>query len=112
MTTELRPPGVWLPLDVDERDFVRVTYEDVLDDAETVASVYAVTCEAIEGTDASASSRLVGAATVASPVVSQLVAGLVDGVNYLIRITATTSAGRRLLVAGTVLGTRVGAAAP
>jgi len=112
MTTELRPAESWLPLDVDEQDYVKVTYEDLLDDGETVTTMYAVTCEAISGTDASASSRLSGSATVTSPEVLQLMAGVLDGVTYLVRFVANTSNSRRLVIAGTVLGTRVGGAAP
>lgn len=114
MTTDLRPAEAWLPLDVDEQDYVKATFEDLLDTdgGETVASVYDVTCEAIDGTDASASSRLSGSAVLDSPEVAQLMAGVVDGVTYLVRIIVTTSASRRLVIAGTVLGTRVGGAAP
>ena len=31
MTTIIRPAEVWQPMDVSERDFVRVSYEEVLD---------------------------------------------------------------------------------
>lgn len=112
MTTDLRPAETWLPLDVDEQDYVKVTYEDLLDDGETITTMYAVTCQAISGTDASASTRLSGSATVASPEVQQLMAGVLDGVTYLVRFLANTSNGRRLLIAGKVDGTRVGGAAP
>jgi len=112
MTTDLRPAEAWLPLDVDEHDYVKATFEDLLDPGETVASVYDVTCEAIDGTDATASSRLSGSAVLESPEVAQLMSDVVDGVNYLVRFIVTTSAGRRLVIAGTVLGTRVGGAAP
>jgi len=112
MTTDLRPAEPWLPLDVDERDYVRVTYEDQLDAGETITTVQSVTCEAIEGTDATAPSRLSGSPQISSPEVSHLMAGVVDGVNYLVRFVVNTSAGRRLTIAGTVLGTRVGGAAP
>lgn len=112
MTTDLRPAEAWLPLDVDEQDYVKATFEDMLDTGEIVSSVYDVTCEAIDGTDASASSRLSGSAVLDSPEVAQLMAGVVDGVTYLVRIIVTTSASRRLVIAGTVLGTRVGGAAP
>lgn len=112
MTTDLRPAEAWLPLDVDEQDYVKATFEDLLNTGETVASVYAVTCEAIDGTDASASSRLSGSAVLDSPEVAQLMAGVLDGVTYLVRFIVTTSASRRLVIAGTVLGTRVGGAAP
>ena len=44
--------------------------------------------------------------------VAQLMAGVLDGVTYLVRFIVTTSASRRLVIAGTVLGTRVGGAAP
>lgn len=111
MTTDLRPAEVWLPLDVDEQDYVKANFEDLLDTGETVASVYDVTCQAIEGTDADASSRLIGSAVLDSPEVAQLMGGVVDGVTYLVRILATTSNGRRLLIAATVDGTRVGGAA-
>lgn len=112
MSTDLRPPGVWLPLDVDERDFVRVTYEDVLEAGETLSSVHSVTCQAITGTDAAASSRLIGAPDLDSPIASQLMADVEDGVDYLVRFLVNTSNGRRLLGVGTILGTRVGGPAP
>lgn len=112
MTTDLRPAEAWLPLDVDEQDYVKATFEDMLDTGETVSSVYDVTCEAIDGTDASASSRLSGSAVLDSPEVAQLMAGVVDGVTYLVRFVVNTSASRRLVIAGTVLGTRVGGTAP
>lgn len=111
MTTDLRPAETWLPLDVDELDYVKVTYEDLLDDGETITTMHSVTCEAIGGVDASASSRLSGSATVESPEVLHLMAGVLDGVTYLVRFVANTSAGRRITIAGTVLGTRVGGAA-
>lgn len=123
MTTDLRPAEAWLPLDVDEQDYVKATFEDLLDTGETVASVYDVTCEAVpqyderdqiisSTDDPDASSRLSGSAVLESPEVAQLMAGVLDGVNYLVRFIVTTSASRRLVIAGTVLGTRVGGAAP
>lgn len=108
MTTIIRPAEVWQPMDVSERDFVRVSYEEMLDVGETITSVVSVTCEDTAAVDADPSARLSGAAVVASPVVSQLVDGVVDGANYLVRFVCNTSAGRRLTIAGTLLGTRVG----
>lgn len=112
MTTDLRPAEAWLPLDVDEQDYVKATFEDLLDTDETVSSIYSVTCQAIEGTDDDAASRLIDSAVLNSPEVAQLMGGVVDGVKYLVRFLVTTSAGRRVLIAGTVDGTRVGGAAP
>lgn len=111
MTTDLRPADTWLPLDVDELDYVAFDYTDHLADGETVSTA-AVTCEQAStsaAADASASSRLSGSPEiVAGAEVRQLVTGVLDGVLYLIRCVATTSSARRLLLAGTLLGTRVG----
>lgn len=51
------------------------------------------TCEAIEGTDASASSRLSGAPSNTGTKSSHRVANLQEGVKYRLRCVAVTSAG-------------------
>lgn len=110
MTTDLRPAETWLPLDVDELDYVAFDYTDHLATSETISSA-AVTCEqAATSTvdDGSASSRLSGSANIVDAEVRQLVTGVLDGVLYLIRCVATTSTSRRIVIAGTLLGTRVG----
>lgn len=112
MTTDadaLRPTDTWLPLDVDEADYVVVDYVDLLATGESVASVV-VTCEAIEGTDASASSRPSGAAEINGTQARQLITGAVDGVVYLVRFRATlTPAPRVLVIPGLLPALRVGA---
>ncbi len=111
MTTELRPADTWLPLDVDELDYVAFDYTDHLGDGETVSTA-TVTCEQASTSavaDAGASGRLSGSPEiVAGAEVRQLVTGVLDGVLYLIRCVATTSSARRLLLAGTLPATRVG----
>jgi len=100
--SDLREADTWLPLDVDESDYVPVDFADKIgaDSADAIASV-AVTCEALEGTDASASSRLSGAAQISGSLVQQLVTGALIDVTYLVRFKATlTPSGRIVVIAG------------
>ncbi len=107
MSNITRPPEVWLPLDVDEADFVAFDFSDMVVTGESIGST-AVTCEAIAGEDAAAATRPSGSAQVDGLVVKQLMAGVLDGVTYLVRCKATLSPGPRVLVlAGTVAGTRI-----
>lgn len=97
----LREADTWLPLDVDESDYVPVDFADKIgEDADTIASVV-VTCEALDGADAAASTRISGAADVSGTLVRQLVAGALANVTYLIRFRATlTPSGRVVVIAG------------
>ncbi len=107
MSNIVRPPETWLPLDVDEADFVAFDFTDMLVDGESIASVV-ITCEAVTGTDALASSRPSGAPVIEAAVVKQLMSGVLDQVDYLVRCKATLSPTPRVLVlAGTVAGTRI-----
>jgi hypothetical protein len=107
MSNPARPPEVWLPLDVDEADFVAFDFTDMLVDGESIASVV-ITCEAVTGTDAAAGTRPTGSAQISGAVVKQLMAGVLDQVDYLVRCKATLSPMPRVLVlAGTVSGTRI-----
>lgn len=107
MSNIARPPETWLPLDVDEADFIAFDYTDMLVDGESIASVV-ITCEAVSGADASASSRPSGAAQIDGAIVKQLMTGVLDQVDYLVRCRATlTPVPRVLVLAGTVAGTRI-----
>jgi hypothetical protein len=107
MSNIVRPPETWLPLDVDEADFVAFDFTDMLVDGESIASVV-ITCEAVTGTDATASSRPSGTPVIDAAVVKQLMAGVVEGVTYLIRCKATLApAPRQLVLAGVVDGVRI-----
>ena len=96
---DLRPAGTWYPMDSEETDYVPVDFEDQLDTGETISSV-TTTCEAIEGTDASASSRLSGSPQTTGSAVRQFLTGVLADVVYLVRFKATTSTGRILVIAG------------
>lgn len=102
MSSDLRAAETWLPLDVDESDYVVVDFADKIgeDSADTIGSV-AVTCEALEGDDASASSRISGDAQISGTLAQQLVTGALINVIYLIRFAATlTPSGRVVVIAG------------
>lgn len=66
---------------------------------ETVSSAVA-SCVVWSGTDASPSSVLSGAASLATPLVNQLVTGGIAGVIYIIQMVGTTSAGQILTISG------------
>ena len=102
MTNIQRPPDNWLPIDVDETDYVGFDFTDMLASGESVASV-AVTCEVVAGTDNSPATRLSGGALVAGAVVKQAVTTGQTGVTYLIRCVATLAPGPRRLVLGGLL---------
>lgn len=104
----VRPAEVWVPLDVDETDYVQFDYSDMAE-GDSIQSVV-VTCEDLAAKDASASSRLSGAAQVNGLLVRQMVSGAVTGASYLFRCKATMSSTRVLVQAGTADGLRVGAA--
>lgn len=95
----LREAETWYPMDVDERDYVPADFADQLEGGETLLIVTS-TCEAIEGTDPSASSRKDGAVGISGTEVRQFLLGVLVGVVYLVRFTATTSSGRVLVIAG------------
>lgn len=102
MSSVLREAETWLPLDVDESDYVPVDFADKIGAGsdDTIASVV-VTCEALEGADADASTRISGSAQVSGTLVRQLVAGAQVDVTYLIRFRATlTPSGRIVVIAG------------
>lgn len=107
--TDLRPADTWLPIDIGESDYVAFDFAEVLDDAESISTVE-LSCEVVDGVDATASARLVGDAAVSGSVVRQTVATAVEGVEYLIRCAATTSVGRVLVLAGRLPVLKVGAA--
>jgi hypothetical protein len=107
MSNAVRPPETWLPLDVDEADYVAFDFTDMLVDGESVSSVV-ITCEAVTGADAAAAARPTGSPQIAGAVVKQLMTGVLDGVDYLVRCKAPLAPGPRVLVlAGTVAGTRI-----
>jgi hypothetical protein len=107
MTDILRPAEAWLPVDVDELEYLPADFEDKLVTGETLVSVTA-TLEAIDGVDASASSRLVGSVEITGTAVRQFVQGVLEDVTYLLRFTATTNDGGRVVViGGTFKGVRV-----
>lgn len=102
MSDLLREADTWLPLDVDEADYVPVDFADKIgaDSADTIASV-AVTCEVLDGVDADASTRISGAAQVSGTLAQQLVTGALVDVTYLVRFKATlTPSGRIVVIAG------------
>lgn len=106
MSNTVRPPEVWLPLDVDETDYVAFDYTEILVPGETLLTPV-VSCEAASGEDPAAASKASGSPIVDGAVVKQLMTGVLNDVVYLLRSKAPTSEGRVLVLAGTVAGTRI-----
>lgn len=109
MTEILRPAEQWLPVDVDELEYLPFDFADKLVEGESIVSATA-TLEAIEGADDAADARrqgdpeMVGGTTVGR----QWVEGVLEGVTYLLRVVGTTSdAGRRVVIAGVFKCVRV-----
>ena len=108
--TVVRAADTWLPLDVDELDFVAFDYADMLAAGESVASA-AITCEVVDGTDTSPASRLSGSPQINGTEVRQAVVSPLRDVTYLIRCKATLTPGPRVLtIAGRLSVLKVGAA--
>lgn len=100
--SELREAETWLPLDVDESDYVPVDFADKIgaDSGDSIQSVV-VTCEALDGVDADASTRISGSAQISGTLVQQLVTGAQVDATYLIRFKATLApSGRIVVIAG------------
>ena len=109
MSDALRPAEQWMPIDVDELDYLPFDFERLLVDGETISSATS-TLEAISGADEDADSRRVGGPEIASGATAgrQWVEGVLAGVTYLLRVVGTTSdAGRRVVIAGVFKGVRV-----
>jgi hypothetical protein len=68
-------------------------FVDDLDATETINGAV-FTLDAYSGTDAAASSHLIGPPTINGLKVTQVVSGLLDGVTYRLRCKATTSSGK------------------
>lgn len=82
-----------------ETEYVGWDYAARLEPGETIQSAtFAATDPA--GVDPAPAAILQGEPVVASPIVRQLVAGLVAGARYAIVTTAQTSGGRTLIEAG------------
>ena len=79
------------PIDIDERKPVVFPFARALGSATIGTCV--VTCEAVSGVDAAASTRLIGEPVIAGSNVTQWVAGCLVGVTYKLRAKATDSAG-------------------
>lgn len=70
---------------------------------ETLASAV-WTCSVISGVDPAAATRIVGSALVSGTMTSQRVTGLLAGVYYELKATATTTAGNIKILWSHVLG--------
>lgn len=98
------------PKDASEEIIVSMGFAARLKVGETITAA-ATTVEVIEGTDATPSAILSGTADLSSaPVVAQKIIGGVLGVEYLIKILATTSAGRKIMGARSIAIVKGGAA--
>jgi hypothetical protein len=83
----------------DETKLLTFDYSSDLGAGETISST-AVSCVVWSGTDASPSSMISGSATTSGALVTQLFAGGLAGMIYLVRVLATTSLGQVLPKAG------------
>ena len=99
-TTLLRSAETWTPIDVAEVDYAPFDFADLLEAGESIATV-AVTCEVLEGVDASSASRIAAPAEINGTQVRQLISGAVAGVVYAVRCVATlTPPPRKLTITG------------
>jgi len=90
------------PKDASEEIIVSLGFGLRLNTSETVTTA-ASSIEVIDGVDANPSAMLSGSAdTTSAPVVAQKIIGGVLGVEYLIKILATTSAGRKIMGARSI----------
>lgn len=103
----LRPADPVSPIDVDERVPLLFDFAD-MDSGTEISGTPEVTCEAIVGTDASASTRVDGAPVVDGLQVAVWVHNAQPGITYLVRCKATTDAGSRLIRAIELPALRVG----
>lgn len=90
------------PMDAGESGMLGFDFVNDLASGETISNA-TWTCEAVEGTDAQAATRLVGSPQNTGTLTKQRVAGLVAGVRYLLQATVTTSAGNTLSLWSRVL---------
>lgn len=102
----VRPAEVWIPLDIDETDYVQFDYSDMAV-GDTIQSVV-ITCEDEAAIDTSPASRLSGSPIVNGLMVQQLVSGAKSGASYLFRCKATMTSTRVLVQAGSAAGIKVG----
>lgn len=103
-----RPADDVPPIDVDERVPLLFDYTDMAP-GDTLSGAPAITCEAISGTDPTASSRPDGAPEVTGLQVVQWVKDCVRDVHYLARCKATMASGQVLVQAISFRCVRVGA---
>ncbi len=104
-----RPADDVPPIDVDERVPLLFDYTEMAA-GDTFSGTPILTCEAISGTDATASSRPDGAPEVTGLQVVQWVKDCEQGVQYLVRCKATMASGQVLVQAISLRCVRVGAA--
>lgn len=103
-----RPAEAVTPIDVDERVPLLFDYTDMAA-GDTFSGTPVITCEAISGTDATASSRPDGAPEITGLQVVQWVKDCVRDVQYLVRCKAATVGGQVLVQAISLRCVRVGA---
>jgi hypothetical protein len=103
-----RPADDVAPIDIDERVPLLFDYTEMAE-GDTFSGVPVVTCEAISGTDASASTRPDGAPELTALQAVQWMQGCVEGVQYLIRCKATMTSGQVLVQAISLRCLKVGA---
>ena len=108
-TTLLRTAEPVQPVDVDEIVPLLFDFSDMAA-GDSISGSPALTCEVIAGTDASASSRLVGSAQISGLQVAQNIGGLQQGATYVVRCVATMASGLRYAQAIEVPCTRLGQA--
>lgn len=97
------------PKDASEEIIVSLGFAARLTQGETI-TVAVTSIEVIDGADANPSAMLSGSADLSSaPVVAQKVIGGVLGVEYLIKMLATTSAGRKIMGARSIAIVKGGA---
>lgn len=93
------------PIDIEERKRLRANFARDLGTA-TIQSVE-WTCEAVSGADADAQSRLVDGHLVDGSIVTQDVAGMLEGVTYNLRCKVIDSVGLIHVAAGLLSATRL-----
>lgn len=85
----------------DEDEYYALDFVNDLPEADTLLSAVC-SLAAIVGTDASASSRLVGSPIVSGTKVEQEISGLQAGVTYRLHVLGTTAGGQKLGLSGDV----------
>jgi hypothetical protein len=103
-----RPAEAVTPIDVDERVPLLFDYTEMAD-GDTFSGVPVVTCEAISGTDVSASTRPDGTPELTGLQAVQWMEGCLEGVQYLVRCKAAMSSGQVLVQAISLRCLKVGA---